>query len=132
MRKGLIIAAVMLLIVVLRDTVVLGKFITVLSMPCMIQRANINIGDVLTRVEIIYAIVLVALLFFQGQRRLLCRRVRAQAAVRDAILPAVRQYSRRAHLPLRGGQLPTNSEHVKWRMTTAARFRPFSSWCCRS
>ena len=63
MRKGLTIAAVMLLLVVLRDTVVLGKFTTIFSMPSYFTARYINIGDILTRVEIIYAIVLVGLLF---------------------------------------------------------------------
>ncbi len=125
MRKGLIIAAVMLLIVVLRDTVVLGKFITVLSMPSYDSARYINIGDVLTRVEIIYAIVLVALLFFKV------------SVVYYAGASGLRQLfetqSYRPYVYILGALIclyaaasfPTNSEHVRWRMTTAATFSTF-------
>ena len=65
MRKGLIISAAMLLIVVLRDTVVLGKFISIFTIPSYYAARYINIGDILTRVEIIYAIILISLLFFK-------------------------------------------------------------------
>ncbi len=63
--NGIIIAAITMLIVVLRDTVVLGKFISIFTMPSYYAARFIDIGDILTRVEIVYAIILVALLFYK-------------------------------------------------------------------
>jgi spore germination protein KB len=125
MRKGLTIAAVMLLLVVLRDTVVLGKFISILSMPSYYSARYINIGNVLTRVEIIYAIVLVALMFFKvsvvyyagasGLRQLLETQSYGPYVYILGALICI--YA--------AGSFPTNSEHVRWKMTTAATFSTF-------
>ena len=65
LTKGLIISAAMLLVVVFRDTVVLGKFISIFTMPSYYAARYVDIGDILTRVEIIYAIILISLLFFK-------------------------------------------------------------------
>ncbi len=65
MLKGLTIGAVMLLVVVLRDTLVLGKFISIFSMPSYQVARYIDIGDILTRIEIIYAAILIFILFFK-------------------------------------------------------------------
>ncbi len=65
MLKGMTLGAAALLVIVLRDTVVLGKFITFFTRPSYYSVRYINIGDVLTRVEIVYATVLIGVLFFK-------------------------------------------------------------------
>ncbi len=65
MLKGMTIGAAALLVIVLRDTVVLGKFITIFTRPTYFSIRYINIGDVLTRVEIVYATILIGVLFFK-------------------------------------------------------------------
>jgi spore germination protein KB len=65
MRAGLSIGAVTLLIIVLRDITVLGKYIGAFALPTFSAIKLIDVGDVLTRLEIVYAVVLIILLFFK-------------------------------------------------------------------
>lgn len=65
LRGGLTIGAVTILFIIVRDIAVLGKYITVSSMPTFNSMRLIDIGDMFTRVEIVYAAILMALLFLK-------------------------------------------------------------------
>lgn len=64
-RHGLAIGGLILLFVVLRDIISLGNFNTMYSMPTFSVIRLIDTGDVLTRLEIVYAVILIILLFFK-------------------------------------------------------------------
>lgn len=61
--KGLVIGAATLLFIVVRDIVVLGDMLLVFTLPTYSIIRLIDIGDIFTRVEILYAIILIALMF---------------------------------------------------------------------
>ena len=63
--KGVLIGGATLLFIVLRDTAVLGSHIAYASQPTFTTIRLINIGDILTRLEIIYAVTLISLYFFK-------------------------------------------------------------------
>jgi len=63
--NGLIIGAATVFFVVLRDTAVLGTSIQFMSRPAYEAVRLINIANTLTRMEIVYAIILIVLLFFK-------------------------------------------------------------------
>jgi len=63
--KGFLIGAATVLLVVLRDTAVLGPAISMVSNPSFESVRLINIADTLTRLEIINATILISLLFFK-------------------------------------------------------------------
>jgi len=62
---GAAIGAATLLFIVLNDTVVLGKVATVVPGPPYTSKQLINIGNVLTHMEVLYAVMLLMLLFFK-------------------------------------------------------------------
>lgn len=62
---GLSIGASFMLIVVLRDILVIGNFTLHSSMPSFEVIRMIDIGDILTRLEVAYAVVLMVLMFFK-------------------------------------------------------------------
>jgi spore germination protein KB len=62
---GFLIGAATLLFVVLRDTLVLGPYTMIASMPSFSVIRLINVGDILTRLDIIYAVVLILLDFYK-------------------------------------------------------------------
>lgn len=62
---GLIIGAITILAVSLRDTAVLGPLVSYLINPAFEAVRLINLADILTRMEILYAIILLMLLFFK-------------------------------------------------------------------
>lgn len=64
-KRGFIIGAPILLFIVLRDILVLGNYAMVEAMPTYATIRQIDIGDVLTRLEIIYAVTLICVLFFK-------------------------------------------------------------------
>ena len=125
MRKGLIMGAVTLLVVVIRDTVVLGKFITIFTMPSYYAARYIDIGDILTRVEIVYAIVLIALLFFKVS-------IVYYAGV-SGIAQILGIQSYKPFVYIIGALIciyamasfASSAEHVKWNMTVAATYSTF-------
>lgn len=65
MKEGLNLAFAVFLLVVLRDVAVLGEYIEIATMPSFSVLRLINIGDVLTRLEMIYAVLLIGQLFFK-------------------------------------------------------------------
>ncbi len=125
MRKGIIIAAVMMLVVVLRDTIVLGKFISVFTMPSYYSARYIDIGDILTRVEIVYAIVLIGLLFFKVS-------IAYYAAV-SGVAHIFGIDSNRPFIYIIGALIciyasacfTSMAEHIKWNMTAASTSSTF-------
>jgi spore germination protein KB len=62
---GMTIGGAVLFIIVLRDVTVLGKFVTVFVHPTFNAIRMINIADILTRLEIIYAGLLIIMLFLK-------------------------------------------------------------------
>jgi spore germination protein KB len=63
--KGSIIGSITLLIIVARDIAVMGKYTLISTLPTFAVLRLIDIGDILTRLEIVYAVVFIALLFFK-------------------------------------------------------------------
>lgn len=62
---GFAIGAVTLLITVARDTAVLGPRCALAPVPTFAVIRLVNIGNILTRMEILYAMILIMLLFFK-------------------------------------------------------------------
>lgn len=65
MRKGLAVGVGVMMLIVLRDNTVLGSLINVFSLPTYSVIRLIDIGDILTRLDIIYAAILMSLTFFK-------------------------------------------------------------------
>lgn len=63
--KGLIIGTCVLFVIVLRDISVLGQSSAIYSFPSFLTIRAINIGDIITRMEIIYVSVLISLMFYK-------------------------------------------------------------------
>jgi spore germination protein KB len=124
-KGGLIIGGVLLLIIVLRDIMVLGQYNTISSMPTYSTIRLVDIGDVLTRLEIVYAVILMSLLFFK---------------VCIVYFAAVSGFSRLFHIDsyqifvcifsvliviYAAALFVTVSEHIKWNITAAAMYSTF-------
>ncbi len=62
---GLLIGAFTLLFVVIRDTAVMGSIMRIVTTPTFDSVRLINIANTLTRMEILYAIILLSLMFFK-------------------------------------------------------------------
>ncbi len=65
MRRGLTAGALVLALIVFRDITVLRDLINVLALPTYAVIRLIDVGDILTRLEIIYAVMLISLFFFK-------------------------------------------------------------------
>lgn len=65
LRGGLLIGAALTLIIVMRDIAVMGDYTRYASSPTFSTIRLIDVGDVLTRLEIINAVFLMILLFFK-------------------------------------------------------------------
>jgi spore germination protein KB len=125
MRYGLCIGAFTLMIIVLRDITVLGPFITVSTMPTYSTIRLIDIGDILTRLEIVYAIILVGLLFYKVS-------IIYYATV-NSIARLFETGSYRPFIYIFGVLIvvyaqacfPALSEHVEWNLTAAATYSSF-------
>lgn len=63
--RGLSIGAATLLFVVIRDVTVLGGGMSITAFPTFTTIRNIDIGDILTRMDIIYISVLLSLMFYK-------------------------------------------------------------------
>ncbi len=122
LRRGLYIGSATLLMVVLRDTMVLGKFYAIFSMPTFSSIRLIDIGDILTRLEIVYAVILMMMLFFKvsivyfatvsGISRLF--RIDSHQSFIHIIGALVVVYA--------AASFSSVGEHVKWNMTAAATY----------
>jgi len=62
---GFAIGAVTLLFNVARDTAVLGPYTPLVTFPSFLVMRIINVGTVFTRVEVLYSVILISLLFFK-------------------------------------------------------------------
>lgn len=62
---GLSIGAAFLLLIILRDIVVLGDYTSLASIPTFLSVRLIDVGDILTRLEIVYAVILISMMFFK-------------------------------------------------------------------
>lgn len=65
MRKGFLVGAATLLFIIVRDTSALGRYVLYAVLPTYAAVRLIDIGDILTRLEIIYAVTLIILLFYK-------------------------------------------------------------------
>ncbi|NCC48663.1 MAG: hypothetical protein EOM13_06380, partial [Clostridia bacterium] len=65
LKGGLTIGAVVLLLITLRDIVILGNYTLVSTLPSFSVLRLINLAEIFTRLEILYAILLIVLLFFK-------------------------------------------------------------------
>jgi spore germination protein KB len=65
LKRGLLIGAVIILLLVARDIAVLGGYVLYTSSPTFNTIRLIDVGDILTRLEIINAVLLITLLFFK-------------------------------------------------------------------
>lgn len=65
LRMGLLIGAAVILFLVVRDTAVLGGYVLYIPDPTFSTIRLIDVGDILTRLEIINAVLLITLLFFK-------------------------------------------------------------------
>jgi spore germination protein KB len=63
--KGLVIGVVTLFIIVIRDITVLGRVLDINSFPSFSTIRLIDVGDFLTRMDIVYISVLIALMFYK-------------------------------------------------------------------
>lgn len=62
---GTLVGTLMLLVVIVRDIAVLGETISYLASPAYEAVRLINLADILTRMEVVYACILMTLLFFK-------------------------------------------------------------------
>jgi spore germination protein KB len=65
LRKGMLAGAAFLMVQVLRDTSVLGGMLEEYNMPSHIAVRLIDIGDILTRLDIVFISVIILLLFYK-------------------------------------------------------------------
>ncbi len=65
LRMGLCVGAATLQLVVLRNIMVLGHLTNYSTTPTYSTTRLINIGDILTRFEIVYAVILISLMFYK-------------------------------------------------------------------
>lgn len=65
MKSGLFIGAAILVFIIIRDITVQGEYINNITMPTFASIRLIDVGDILTRVEIIYAVTIMSMLFFK-------------------------------------------------------------------
>ena len=115
----------MLLAVVLRDTIVQGQFIRFSTLPTFSTIRLINIGDILTRLEIIYAITLMTLYFFKistlfyGAVTSFCKMMKIKKYKYFIFIfgALVTVYT--------NAIFQSTTEHVKWKMSTAATYSTF-------
>lgn len=63
--KGLIIGGLFMLVVILRDLSVLGPVLEKFSLPSLISVRKIEVGDILTRIDIFYFTIIIMLLFYK-------------------------------------------------------------------
>jgi spore germination protein KB len=65
LRRGLLIAFAVLIVIIVRDVAVVGEFTLYTSMPTFNSIRLINVGDILTRLEIVFAVAVMMMLFFK-------------------------------------------------------------------
>lgn len=63
--QGFFAGALVFLVVIVRDIAVLGNTMEMLTLPSLVSLRLVNLGPALSRMEILFAIVLIVLLFFK-------------------------------------------------------------------
>jgi spore germination protein KB len=125
MIRGLLLGSFILLIIVLRDISVQGSYLSMTTLPTFSTIRLIDTGDVLTRLDIIYAAILISLYFFK---------ISALYFATVSAFSKLVRFEPYKQLILIFGVLIviyTNamfmsvSEHTKWKMTTAATYSTF-------
>ena len=123
--KGLLIGSAVLLTVVLRDTMVQGNYLKFATLPTFSTIRLINIGDFLTRLEIIYAVTLMTLYFFKISTLY-------YAAV-SCFCRMLKLNQNRSYVTIFGAlaviytsaMFKSVAEHDSWKMSTAATYSTF-------
>ncbi len=125
LRGGLLIGVVLTLLIVFRDIAVMGNYLLVSSRPTFSVVRLVNVGEILTRLEIIYAVLLVAMLFFKvsviyyalvsGISRLLKLQSHKSLVVIFGVWIIV--YAQ--------AMFASGFEHMAWNMTAAAVYSTF-------
>jgi spore germination protein KB len=125
LRDGLFIGAGLLMFIVLRDIIVLGELAAVITQPTFATIQMIDIGGILTRLEVIYANILMILFFLKV------------SVVFYASVSCVRSiFGTSAHQPYihivgaliviyAGASFPAVHEHVRWNRMAAATYSTF-------
>ncbi len=114
-----------LLFIVTRDTTVLGNYTHIVSAPTFFAVRLVDVGDILTRLEILYALVQIILLFFKvvilfyaaasAAGRLL--KFSSHQTLCFVLGALIVLYAR--------DMLLTTTEQIEWRMRAAAVFSTF-------
>lgn len=125
MRRGLYLGAGVLLFVVFRDILVLGPFIAIFTMPTFSTVRYIDIGDILTRLDVVYAVILMSLLFFKVTV--------VYFSTVSCVQHVFKMKSYRPLLSIVGALIllyalstfSSLSEHVKWNLSAAATYSTF-------
>lgn len=63
--KGLVIGVIILLVIVIRDISVLGQGLDSYNLPSLMSIRMIDVGDILTRIDIIYFVIIIMLIFYK-------------------------------------------------------------------
>lgn len=125
LRGGLTIGGIVLLFVVIRDITVTGNFSTVLTNPTFSAIRLIDIGDILTRLEVLYAIILMMLLFLKV------------SVVYYATVSCIRSLfgtsTHGLYIRVFGvliavyavASFPEGAKHMQWNLTAAATYSSF-------
>jgi spore germination protein KB len=63
--RGLLVGGLFMLVIILRDLSVLGPVLADFSLPSLISVRQIDVGDILTRIDIFYFTIIIMLLFYK-------------------------------------------------------------------
>ena len=120
--KGLVIGAAFLLLIVIRDVSVMGEMISISAYPSHSSIRMIDVGDFLTRMDIVYISILIILMFYKvtvliyasaaGLQRLL--RLDSYKMLLNILCVLLVLYTMII--------FKSSSEHVAWLMSGGAEF----------
>jgi spore germination protein KB len=125
LRGALYIGGVTLLFVVLRDTMAIGKFTSIYGNPTFSVIRMIDVGDILTRLEVVYAFYLMMLFFLKVSvvffAAVSCTRslfgMRSYGSLINVIGVLIAVYAMASFTEV--------AEHVQWNLTAAATYSSF-------
>jgi spore germination protein KB len=125
MRGGLIIGAATLLFIVLRDTLVLGRFNAIFSQPTFSTTRLIDMGDILTRLEIVYAVILMGQLFLKLNIVYFATAACVRALFGTSSYCLFTGIIGVLIVLYASASFPAMYEHVLWNLTAAATYSSF-------
>lgn len=125
MRGGLAVGGATLLYIVLRDISVLGDFTRISTMPAFSAIRLIDIGDILTRLEIIYAVTLMMEIFLKVSvvyyATVSCLRGLFGTGSYDIFIYVIGVLTAIYAVV----SFPAGAEHTKWQLSAAATYSSF-------